>query len=70
MAFHSLFAKFRAFSTFAWPNFWSSPGVVPWTSANRSASAPDSSIVASGSTVLPFVFDIFAPSGSRMRPER
>ena len=37
--------------------------------ANRSASAPDSSITASGSTTLPFVFDIFWPSGSRMSPD-
>ena len=70
VAFHSLLAKLRAFSTFAVPNRWSWPGVVPWTSANRSASAPSSSIVASGSTVLPFVFDILAPYGSRIRPDR
>ena len=46
------------------------PGVVPWTRAKRRASAPTSSIVPSGSTVLPFVFDIFWPYGSRIRPDR
>ena len=70
VAFHSLFAKLRAFSTLAVPNRWSLPGVAPWTSAKRSASAPSSSIVASGSTELPLVFDIFAPYGSRISPER
>ena len=70
VAFHSLLAKFRAFSTLAGPNRWSLPGVVPWTMANRRASAPTSSIVPSGSTVLPFVFDIFWPYGSRIRPDR
>ena len=70
VAFHSLFAKLRAASTLAGPNRWSLPGVAPWTTAKRRASAPTSSMVASGSTVLPFVFDIFAPYGSRMRPDR
>ena len=46
------------------------PGVAPWISANRRASAPDSSMTPSGSTTLPFVFDIFWPSGSRIRPDR
>ena len=46
------------------------PGVAPWTSANRTASAPCSSIIPSGSTTLPFVFDIFAPYGSRISPDR
>ena len=70
VAFHSLLAKFRAFSTFALPNRWSLPGVAPWTTANRTASAPSSSIMPSGSTELPLVLDIFWPYGSRIRPDR
>ncbi len=69
-AFHSLFAKFLEFSSFWRPSFRSLPGAVPWTSAKRSASAPNSSIVAIGSTTLPFVFDIFWPYGSRTSPDR
>jgi hypothetical protein len=70
VAFHSLLAKLRAFSSLAGPNRWSVPGAAPWISANRSASAPLSSITSSGSTTLPVVFDIFLPYGSRMRPDR
>jgi hypothetical protein len=70
VAFQSLLAKFRALSSFCAPNRWSSPGVAPWMRAKRSASAPDSSMTASGSTTLPFVFDIFRPSASRIRPDR
>ena len=69
-AFQSLLAKLRAFSSFSALNFWSFPGAAPWISAKRSASAPDSSIASSGSTTLPFVFDIFWPYGSRTRPDR
>jgi hypothetical protein len=68
-AFQSLFAKLRPVSSFCGPNRWSRPGVEPWRRANRSASAPDSSITDSGSTTLPFVFDIFDPYGSRIRPD-
>ena len=63
-AFQSLFAKFRASSSFCGPNRWSWPAVAPWIRAKRSASAPASSMTASGSTTLPFVFDIFCPCGS------
>ncbi len=70
VAFHSLFAKFRACSSLVAPNRWSLPGVAPWIRAKRRASAPDSSMTPSGSTTLPFVFDIFWPAGSRMRPDR
>jgi hypothetical protein len=59
VAFHSLLAKFRAFSSFARPNRWSWPAAVPWITAKRRASAPVSSMIPSGSTTLPFVFDIF-----------
>ena len=69
-AFQILFAKFRAFCSLTWLNRWSLPGVAPWMRAKRSASAPLSPIASSGSTTLPVVFDIFAPYGSRMRPER
>ncbi len=61
VAFQSLFAKFRAFSTLARPNFWSWPGAEPWMSANRSASAPVVEMSSSGSTTLPLVLDIFCP---------
>jgi hypothetical protein len=40
VAFQSLFAKFRAFSTFAGPKRWSMPGVAPWISANRTRRRP------------------------------
>ncbi len=60
-AFHSLFAKLRAFSSFSALNFWSFPGAAPWIRAKRSASAPASSMASSGSTTLPVVFDIFWP---------
>ena len=59
VAFQSLFAKFRAFSSLVAPKRWSCPGVVPWMSAKRSASAPVSSMTPSGSTTLPLVLDIF-----------
>ena len=70
VAFHSLFAKLRPVSSFCGPNFWSWPGVAPWITANRSASAPASSITTSGSTTLPFVFDMRWPCASRMSPDR
>ena len=70
VAFQSLLAKFRAFSSLAAPNRWSWPGAAPWISAKRRASAPVSSITPSGSTTLPFVLDIFLPSGSRISPDR
>ena len=68
-AFQSLLAKFLASSSFCGPYRWSMPAVAPWIRANRNASAPASSMTASGSTTLPFVFDIFLPSGSRMSPD-
>ena len=37
-------------------------------SVNRTASAPNSSHISSGSTTFPFVFDIFWPFSSRTRP--
>ena len=71
VAFQSLLAKLRACSS----STVAEPLVVarassPWMTANRSASAPVSSMTPSGSTTLPFVFDIFWPSGSRIRPDR
>ena len=44
VAFHSLLAKFRACSSLASPKRWSLPGVAPWMTAKRSASAPASSM--------------------------
>ena len=70
VAFHSLLAKFRAFSSLVVPKRWSWPAVVPWITAKRRASAPVSSMTPSGSTTSPFVLDIFLPSGSRISPDR
>ena len=41
------------------------PGDVPTTSAKRSASAPNSSTISSGSTTLPLVLLIFTPPSGR-----
>jgi hypothetical protein len=65
-----LFVKLRPPSSFARVSRWSLPAADPATSANRSASAPISSIVSRGSTTLPFVLLIFWPYGSRTMPLR
>ena len=66
--FHSLFAKLRFACTFSIESGTSCPGVTPVTSERRSASVPIVSSVSTGSTTLPFVFDIFCPWPSRTRP--
>ena len=70
VAFHSLVAKLRYPST----RFSSILMSRPWLSIaamkKRSASAPYWSIRPSGSTTLPFDFDIFCPSGARTSPCR
>ena len=44
------------------------PGWLSRASANRTASVPNRSIQAIGSTVLPADFDIFLPCSSRTMP--
>ena len=68
VAFQSLFAKFRAALIFSSEKRMSLPGLLPVTSASRSASAPYWSITSSGSMPLPSDLDIFRPWASRTRP--
>ncbi len=70
LAFQTLFANRWAPSRRSGDIRWSMPGAVPLTSAKRSASAPTSSMTPSGSTTLPRVLDILAPTGSRTMPWR
>ena len=67
-AFQILFAKLREAATFSSEKRMSFPGLLPVTSVKRSASAPYSAIISSGSTPLPSDFDIFLPCASRIRP--
>ena len=60
-AFQSLVAKLRLFSTSCGPRRMSWPCAAPRASVKRSASAPYWSMTPSGSTTLPFDFDILAP---------
>ena len=67
-AFHILFAKFDACSSFSGIYLMSFPIVVPDNTENLKLSAPYSSITSIGSTPLPNVFDIFLPWLSRTIP--
>ena len=67
-AFHNLVTKLRPSATRAGPSLMSRPGPVSVQTAKRRASAPYSSIMASGSMTLPFDLDIFWPRSSRTRP--
>ncbi len=55
-----MFAKLRAFWSFESEKVWSAPAATPFTSAKRSASAPNSSTYSTGLTTLCLDFDIFS----------
>ena len=67
-AFHSLLAKLRLDSSFCSFILRLFPADVPVVNANRTASAPYSSIRSRGLSTLPLVLLIFTPSGSKTRP--
>ena len=67
--FQSLFANSFAFCSFASESVWSAPAATPFTSAKRSASAPNCSMKPSGLMTLPVDLLIFSPS-TRTRPWR
>ena len=60
-AFHSLFAKFEADSSFSGMYLMSFPGVIPIINDRRNASVPYLSIISSGSIPFPRLLDIFLP---------
>ena len=60
-AFHSLFAKFEADSSFSGMYLMSFPGVIPIINDRRKASVPYLSIISSGSIPFPRLLDIFLP---------
>ena len=60
-AFHSLFAKFEADSSFSGMYLMSFPGVIPIINDRRNASVPYLSIISSGSIPFPKLLDIFLP---------
>ena len=60
-AFHSLFAKFEADSSFSGMYLMSFPGVIPIINDKRNASVPYLSIISSGSIPFPKLLDIFLP---------
>ena len=60
-AFHSLFAKFEADSSFSGMYLMSFPGVIPIINDRRKASVPYLSIISNGSIPFPRLLDIFLP---------
>ena len=67
-AFQILLANARELVSRSSLKTMSVPGAAPLSSANRTASVPYCSVTTSGSTTLPFVFDIFCRSASRTSP--
>ncbi len=67
-AFQILLAKLRLACTFSLEKRMSFPGLLPVASMNRSASAPYSPMILSGSIPLPSDLLILRPCSSRTRP--